>query len=127
MKKFRVFVLALDIFALLAFFFLDDLAKYMIDFFPECFFYSHFGIECVTCGATRCVYSFFSFDFKAAFLYNQYIFLLIIYAIILFAALNLAAIGIKKAKTLCRALLSWYAFVSVGVLCLVFALVRFFA
>ncbi len=127
MKKFRVFVLTLDVFALLAFLFLDDLAKYMIDFFPECFFYSRFGIECVTCGATRCVYSFFSFDFKAAFLYNQYIFLLIIYAITVFVALNIAAIGVRRAKRLCRALLSWYAFTALGVLCLVFALVRFFA
>ena len=48
MKKFRILMLSLDLFALLAFLFLDDLAKYMIDFFPECFFYSRFGIECVT-------------------------------------------------------------------------------
>jgi len=124
MKKLSYLVLALDALALLAFFVLDDIAKYMIDFFPECFFYSRYGVECATCGATRCVFNFFSLDFARAFGYNQFIFCLIVYALILFVLLNLAMLGLKFAQKACGVMVSWQAVTVWGVLFIVFAAYR---
>ena len=124
MKKIRIFVLSLDILAVLAVFFLDDIAKYMIDYFPECFYYSRFGILCPTCGATRCVFNFFSLNFALSFAYNQYIFCLIVYALLLFVFLNLAALGIKFAERTYKAMLSWQAVTAWGVLFVAFAVYR---
>lgn len=124
MKKLRYFVLALDALAVLAFLLLDDIAKYMIDFFPECFFYSRFGMECATCGATRCVYSFFSLDFASSFAFNPYIFCLIVYILVVFVLLNLAALKLRFAQSSCRALLSWQAVTVWGALFAAFAVYR---
>ncbi len=124
MKKLRFIVIALDALALLAVFLLDNIAKYMIDYFPECFYYSRFGILCPTCGATRCVFNFFSFDFARAFAYNQYIFCLIVYALLLFVFLNLAMLGLEFAKKTYKAMLSWQAVIVWGVLFLAFAVYR---
>lgn len=123
-KKFRAFVVALDIPVLFAIFFLDDIAKYMIDYFPECFFYSNFGIECPTCGATRCVFSFFSGNFASALNYNPFIFWLIVYGILLFVFLNLSLFGLSFAEKAVRGMTNWKTVVAVAVLFVVFSVVK---
>lgn len=124
MKKLRILVLSLDILAVIAVLLLDDIAKYMIDYFPECFFYSNFGILCPTCGATRCVFNFFSFNFGLSFAYNQYIFCLIAYSFLVFVFLNIAACGVRLAEKVYKAMLSWKAVIAWGVIFVAFAVYR---
>ena len=126
MKRKGILLLSLDIAVLLGFFLLDNIAKYMIDFFPECFFYSNFGVQCTTCGATRCFYYFFSFDIKNAFFSNQYIFALIVYAIILFVMLNLSLFRLDFAKKASRAMTSPTAVISWAILFVLFTAYRIF-
>ena len=126
MKRKGILLLSLDIAVLLGFFLLDNIAKYMIDYFPECFFYSHLGVQCTTCGATRCFYYFFSFDIKNAFLSNQYIFALIVYAIILFVMLNLSLFRLGFAKKASKAMLSPTAVISWAILFVLFTVYRIF-
>lgn len=61
--------------------------------------YKYFGIQCPSCGATRCVYNFFKGNFAEAFQFNQLFFILIILALILLVLLNLRFVfGLKFAE-----------------------------
>ena len=126
MKRKSLLLISLDIVVLLGIFLLDNIAKYMIDFFPECFFYSNFGVQCTTCGATRCFYYFFSFDIKNAFLSNQYVFSLIVYALMLFVTLNLSLFRLGFAKKASRAMTSPTAVISWAILFVLFTVYRIF-
>ena len=126
MKKRAYWVIALDAAVLLLLLFVKEIAEWMMRCLPACFFKTHFGIDCTTCGATRCVYSLAGFNFASAFGYNPYIFCLSFYLLILLVLLNLMVFGVKFAKKAIRALASWKAFYAWLFLYVVFGLVRIF-
>lgn len=125
-KRFRIIVAVMDVLVILAFFFLERIAKFMIDYFPECFYYSLLGVECPTCGATRCVFYFFGGDLKSAFMLNPFIFLVIIYVIVLFVLLNLALFNLKFAEKAVNAMTSFKAGIAFALCFFVFAVLRMF-
>lgn len=125
-KYFKIAAAAADILIVLAFLFLDDIAKFMIGHFPECFYYSVLGVECPTCGATRCVFYFFGGDLKSAFMMNQFIFSVIIYVIVLFVFLNLALFNLKFAEKALKAMTGWKAGVVFAAGFFIFAVLRMF-
>lgn len=125
-KLFRITVAVIDVLVVLAFFFLEGIAEFMIAYFPECFYYSVLGVECPTCGATRCVFYFFGGDLKSAFMMNQFIFLVIIYVIVLFVLLNLALFNLKFAEKAVNAMTSFKAGIAFAICFFVFAVLRMF-
>ncbi len=60
----------------------------MIERGKECYFLKH-GILCPSCGGTRCLYSFFTGNFKQAFLYNSPIFCGLLLGFFLVCLLNM--------------------------------------
>lgn len=59
------------------------IAKYKIfTIMPSCIINTLFGIECPSCGGTRCVINFISGNFKQSFYYHPIFFITIIYLII---------------------------------------------
>lgn len=123
-RKFTVFVVALDAAVLLAALCLRSVAGFMINFFPDCFFKSALGIDCPSCGGTRCVYYFFSGDFARSFGMNQFFFIVIIYIILLFLALNLAVFKLDFARKAVRIIASWQAVVVFAFGYLLFGIIR---
>ncbi len=50
---------------------------------PNCFWKENFNVSCPSCGSTRCIISLVHGDFFSAFLYNPFLFILIIYLFLL--------------------------------------------
>ncbi len=84
----RTLVVLADILAVIFSFFIPYIISIMPTNIGECYFFKH-GILCPTCGATRCVYNFFTGNFIAAMHYNLVIFCGIIYALVLLVVLNI--------------------------------------
>jgi hypothetical protein len=108
--------------ALLAPFF----ATLMMSYIPTCVFYLR-GFLCPTCGATRCVYSFFSGNLLTAFEYNQFIFILIFYLFFVLVLWN-ASVFFDNAKIgkACKAVTHPIAICSLAVLFAIFGIFRNF-
>ncbi len=106
-KKYKITVIVLDALAVIGILTLKSIAKFMIDYFPECYFLSNFGIECPSCGGTRCVFQFFGGNFGEAFLLNPLFFLAIVYIIVLFVFMNLSLFGLKFARRAVRIMTAW--------------------
>ena len=51
----------------------------LIQFMPQCIINEHFGIQCPSCGATRCVINFINGNFVQSFKYHPIIFITITY------------------------------------------------
>ena len=126
MKNKKRLVLCVDAliaaFALLAPFF----ATLMMSYIPTCVFYRR-GFLCSTCGATRCVYSFFSGNLATAFEYNQFIFILIFYLAFVLLVWN-ASVFFDNAKIgkVCKAVTHPIAICSLAVLFAIFGIFRNF-
>lgn len=56
-----------------------DIGKYI----PNCFFYEKTGLQCPSCGGTRCVESIFKGNFVRAFLFHPVFFIAIVYLLII--------------------------------------------
>ena len=54
-----------------------------INFIPSCFWLKNYGFICPACGSTRCIISFMEWNFVASFLYNPFLFVLILYLFLL--------------------------------------------
>lgn len=50
---------------------------------PKCLFKLFTGYDCPSCGGQRALYAFFHLDFKRAFLYNPFVFIISPYLIAL--------------------------------------------
>ncbi len=66
---------------------LPHVTSMMIEGENECYFFKN-GIICPSCGGTRCVYSFFTGNFKEALLYNFCVFCGLLVGIALLVLLN---------------------------------------
>ncbi len=55
-----------------------DIGKYI----PNCFFYEKTGLQCPSCGGTRCVENILQGNFIQAFLYHPVFFITILYLLI---------------------------------------------
>lgn len=63
-------------------------AGWMMDVFPDCVF-AQMGLQCASCGATRCVLYFFTGQPGAAFAMNPFAFAVILYVIAWLIFMNL--------------------------------------
>ena len=77
----RMLILELGILFLVLIIFI--IAKYKIfSIIPKCIINSIFGIECPSCGGTRCVVNFILGNFQESFTYHPIFFITLIYLII---------------------------------------------
>ena len=106
-KRYKIIVIVLDALAVIGIFTLKSIAKFMIDYFPECYFWGKYGIECPSCGGTRCVFKFFGGDFAESFSLHPLFFLAIVYIIVLFVFMNLSLFGLKFARRAVRIMTAW--------------------
>jgi hypothetical protein len=81
-------VLALDAAITLLAVFISNIARFISSSSDTCLM-KLFGLTCPSCGGTRCVYNFFKGNFTEAFGYNQFVFVMIFYALALVVLLNL--------------------------------------
>ena len=123
-KRYKITVIVLDALAVIGIFTLKGIAKFMIDYFPECYFWGNYGIECPSCGGTRCVFKFFGGDFAESFSLHPLFFLAIVYIIVLFVFMNLSLFGLKFARRVVNIMASWQAVVGFAVCYLVFGIFR---
>ncbi len=97
-KKAFFWVLALDAVIALGCIFISNIARFISSSSNTCLM-KLFGLTCPSCGGTRCVYNFFKGNFAEAFGYNQFVFLIIIYILVLTVFLNLRYVfGFEFAK-----------------------------
>ena len=87
MKHTKLWIGILDAVLVLGALLAVPMAKVMMAVIPNCP-YAEQGITCLSCGATRCVRSFFSLQFGQAFAYHPAIFLAIVYLGLGVLALN---------------------------------------
>lgn len=83
MKKRIINIVLILIFCLIVFlgyFYLNN--KY--GFSINCFFHELTGFYCPGCGITRCLFSLLKLDFYEAFMYNQLVFIMLPFLVILF-------------------------------------------
>ncbi len=125
-RKYLITVSVLDALALIGIFTLKSIAKLMIDTFPDCFFVRNFGIQCPSCGGTRCVFQFFSGNFAESLSLNPLYFFTIIYVILLFVFLNLSLFKLNFARRAVKIMATWQAVVVFAVCYLILGTVRFF-
>ena len=52
------------------------------EFIPDCLFYETTGLQCPSCGGTRCVVNILHGNFKEAFLFHPIFFITIVYLVI---------------------------------------------
>ena len=123
-KKYKITVAVLDALAFIGLLSLKSIAGYMIDYFPECFFVRNFGVECPSCGGTRCVFQFFSGNFVESFSLNPLFFLSIIYILLLFVFLNLSLLKLNFAYRAVKIMASWKAVIGFSIGSLVFGIIR---
>ncbi|MBE6685670.1 MAG: DUF2752 domain-containing protein [Ruminococcaceae bacterium] len=97
-KNARLLVFICDILTIPAWILLRWLSLKMLSTQRPCT-WTLFGLQCATCGGTRCVKNFLLFNFIEAFKYNPVVFFGIIYLILTLIFLNLAfvfKVGIFK-------------------------------
>lgn len=119
MKNIKVVIIIEIIFIIILYFFVES---GFTNFIPQCFWYENFGILCPSCGGTRCIISFFNWDFYNSFMYNPVFFLTIIYIIIL-NLVTIIYLITKKSYLKCIYPKNWYLVIFAVVL-LVFTLIR---
>ena len=126
MKNKKILVLGVDSLIVAIALLVPVLANLMMSYIPTCVFYQQ-GVLCPTCGATRCVYNFFTGNFAAAFGYNEFIFILIFYLVFVLLVWNLSAFWDNaKIKSICKAVTHPIAICSLAVIFAVFGIFRNF-
>ena len=58
-------------------------SNYIYNISPLCFFKENFDIYCPSCGGTRCIINLINGNILDAFLYNPFIFIIVIYLFLL--------------------------------------------
>jgi hypothetical protein len=115
---------ALDICAALLALSAKPLSLFMMRIFPDCYF-AKFGILCPSCGGTRAVMNLFSGNFSAAWRYNAFFCIVVIFLVFLIAILNAEMIfGAKWAKKIRQILCKPQTAVAFAVFYVVFGVVR---
>ena len=126
LKGKKIILLAADILAVAAGFFMKSLATLMLDKLPDCYLAAR-SLPCPACGGTRCVYNFFSLNFAAAFQYNPCVFVVIIFMLILAILLNLWILfGIKWAEKAFKAATDYRVIILLTILFIFFGIIRYF-
>ncbi len=113
-----------DILAAIGVIALKSIAGFMIDYFPDCFFVTNFGMECPSCGGTRCVFQFFSGNFGEAFSLNPLFFFAIIYIIALFIFMNISLFNVALARRAVKIMVSWQAAIGFAISYVLFGIIR---
>ena len=120
----KIIVLILDIAIIPAGVFFKWLAGTMLSTNRPCS-WTLFGLQCATCGGTRCVNNLFQGNFVEAFTMNPFIFCCIVYAIVSFILLNILVFtNATFAKKALRIMYSWYSLAFGAVSYAVFFIVR---
>ena len=78
----KLIFIELSIIILLIIIFIFVHSSFM-SFMPPCYWLKNYGILCPSCGSTRCVINFVNGEFISSFLYNPFLFVLIIYFLLL--------------------------------------------
>ena len=81
-KRFNLLLLQIFILLFIIALFIFVNSKY-VNLTPKCLWKEKFGIICPGCGATRCIVSLLHGDLISSFMFNPFLFILIIYLIIL--------------------------------------------
>lgn len=125
-RRTEILIVILDLVLIVGAAFAENIASLMLKDLPDCYFAAH-SIPCPACGGTRCVYNFFSFNFATAFSYNQFMFLLIIYVIVITALLNLGHLfKIGWAKNAFKRVTHYEVIIALAVAYALFGVIRTF-
>ena len=82
-KKYsKLIIIQFSIIALLVMIFIFVNSPFR-NFVPNCYWKENYNLTCPSCGATRCVTNFINSNFKVAFFYNPFLFILIVYLFLL--------------------------------------------
>lgn len=129
MKKFdkkSVITLVIDIVVIVGAVLVGIFTPTLVSVLPGCQL-AEKGLQCGSCGGTRCVYSFFTGHFIDAFNYNQYFFFIIIFVLVLILVLNLSWLfKIKKTDKILKVLTDYRLIIALGILYALFFLLRLF-
>ena len=97
-KHKRLIVLGVDLLLIICFIIMFFFAPELMAILPDCIL-SQFGLPCLGCGGTRCIYAFVHFDFINSFMLHPFAFVSILLAIFLLVVVHLAwVLGIKKVQ-----------------------------
>ncbi len=119
-----LWVLLLDAVILLGGIFVKYIARFVSATSGECIM-KVFGLTCPGCGGTRCVYNFFKGNFAEAFEFNQFVFIMIFYVLILTILLNLRYVfGLQFAEKPVLYMVHPRALIIIAILFLIFGIAR---
>ena len=116
----KIVIILIEIIILLIFIALAN--SNLTQYAPEFIFYENTGLQCPTCGGTRCVLNILQGNFKNAFFIHPIIFITIFYLLVL----NIVFIINFKSKKLRLKFLypkPWYAIIWALIIC-AFGLIR---
>lgn len=126
LKQKKIIIAVIDFLVLVFAFFAKNIAYFMMDNLPACFVAEH-GYLCPSCGGTRCVYNFFSGNFVTAFVFNPFLFLIIIYFLLLLVLLNLSFIfNNSLANNVLKVITDYRVIILIAVLFGIFGILRNF-
>lgn len=78
-KYLKLIIIELFLVTLFVIIFFIVKSNYIYNISPSCFFKENFDIYCPSCGGTRCIINLINGNILDAFLYNPFIFIIIIY------------------------------------------------
>lgn len=117
-------VLTLDSVIALGGIFVSNIARFISSSSNTCLM-KLFGLTCPSCGGTRCVYNFFKGNLAEAFGYNQFLFVMIFYALALVVLLNLQYVfGLNFPKKPIKYMVHPITLIAIVALYVTFGIVR---
>lgn len=126
MTKKQILLLLADLGILALALLIPHISQFMLSSGPPCVF-TLLGVQCPSCGATRCVRYFFTGQFSAAFSMNPFIFCLILYAILWLILVNVSCFtGWKPAGKISRFMVRPGVVITLAVAFALFGILRNF-
>ncbi len=125
-RKKSFYVVCLDAFLVISVIFFKIFYSDIMRILPECYYASR-GLQCGSCGGTRCVYQILQGNFAEAFKLNQFFFIVFCYLGIIFILMHLAWVfGVKHTEKPLKILANYKAVIVFAVGYFLFSIWRFF-
>ena len=125
-RKKSFYVICLDAFLVISVIFFKIFYSDIMRILPECYYASR-GLQCGSCGGTRCVYQILQGNIVEAFKLNQFFFIVFCYSAIVFVFLHLSWLfKLKFAEKPLKILANYKAVIVFAVGYFLFSIWRFF-
>ncbi len=125
-KRSTILTLILDAALMIFLFVVKPIGNLLMEGVSDCIF-TKYSLLCPSCGGTRSVYNFFDGNFAISWNYNPFFFIMIIYAFLLIAVLNLRYVfGVSRMGKLIKAKVHPITLVSFVIAFALFGILRNF-